>query len=98
MARTITPSPLPDKPTVESVAEFGAFIRSQRTQLRLRIDDAAALCGVSVALLSDLENGKPRSVGLDKALRVAQQLGLAVLAVPRAELPQALARLRQDKE
>ena len=95
MARTITPAPLPDRPTIDTVADFGAFVRGMRTQLGLRIDDAAALCGVSVALLSALENGKPRGVGLDKALRVAQQLGLAILAVPRGELPEALRRLEQ---
>ena len=97
MARTITPTPLPDKPTVESVAEFGAFVRSLRTQQGLRIDDAASLCGVSVALLSALENGKPRGVGLDKALQIAHQLGLALLAVPRAELPGTLARLEHEE-
>jgi transcriptional regulator with XRE-family HTH domain len=96
MARTITPSPLPSRPTIETVAEFGAFVRSMRTQLGLRIDDAAALCGVSVALLSALENGKPRGVGLDKALTIAHQLGLAILAVPRAELPEVLKRLEQN--
>jgi len=97
MARTITPQTLPEQPTIETVAEFGAFIRSMRTQLGLRIDDAAALCGVSVALLSALENGKPRSVGLDKALNIARELGLAILAVPRADLPEALHRLERDK-
>ena len=97
MARTITKTPLPEKPTIETVAEFGAFIRSLRTQQGLRIDDAASLCGVSVALLSALENGKPRSVGLDKALQIARQLGLALLAVPRAELPRKLACLEHDE-
>lgn len=97
MAGKIIPTPLPESPRVENAAEFGAFIRSLRTQHQLRIDDAAALCGVSVQLLSDLENGS-RSVGLDKALRVARQLGVAVLAVPRSELPQTLARLKGNKE
>lgn len=97
MARTITPTPLPKIPTIETVAEFGAFVRSLRTQQGLRIDDAASLCGVSVALLSALENGKPRGVGLDKALQVAHQLGLALLAVPRAELPSKLACLGHDE-
>ncbi|WP_297361466.1 helix-turn-helix domain-containing protein [Acidiferrobacter sp.] len=93
MARTITPTSFPEKPTIATVAEFGAFVRSLRTQQGLRIDDAAALCGVSVALLSALENGKPRGVGLDKALRIADQLGLALLAVPRTTLRETLARL-----
>jgi transcriptional regulator with XRE-family HTH domain len=90
MARTITPKPLPESPVTESVLEFGAFVRSMRTQLQLRIDDAAALCGVSVQLLSDLENGK-RDVGLNKAFQIARQLGLAVLVVRRTDLPQTLA-------
>ncbi len=97
MARTITPIPLPEKSTIESVAEFGAFVRSLRTQQGLRIDDAASLCGVSVALLSALENGKPRGVGLDKALQIAHQLGLALLAVPRADLRETLACLEHDE-
>ena len=89
MARTITPHPFPDSPVVDSIEAFGAFVRSLRTQQQLRIDDAAALCGVSVQLLSDLENGK-RSVGLDKALAIAQQMGLSLLAVPKSELPQTI--------
>lgn len=97
MPRKITALPLPPNPTIDSVADFGAFVRALRTRLGLRIDDAAALCGVSVALLSALENGKPRGVGLDKALNIARQLGLALVAVPRAELPEALARLERDE-
>jgi transcriptional regulator with XRE-family HTH domain len=97
MARTITPTPLPKKPTIASVAEFGAFVRSLRTRHGLRIDDAAALCGVSVALLSALENGKPRGVGLDKALRIADQLGLALLAVPQTTLRETLACLEHKE-
>ena len=96
MARKIILTPLPDSPTIESLSEFGAFVRSMRSQQQLRIDDAAALCGVSVQLLSDLENGR-RSVGLDKALMVARQLGLSILAVPSSELPQALPCIQREK-
>ena len=93
MPRKITPVPLPDSPVVDSIDTCGTFIRSLRTQQQLRIDDAAALCGVSVQLLSDLENGQ-RAVGLDKALAVAQQLGLSILAVPKAAQPQAVADIK----
>jgi transcriptional regulator with XRE-family HTH domain len=96
MARKIIPTPLPESPQVTSVNDFGAFIRSLRTQQGLRIDDAAALCGVSVALLSALENGSNRGIGLDKALQIANQLGLAILATPKANLPNALACLEPD--
>lgn len=95
MAKKITPLPLPDSPLVDSTDAFGAFVRSLRTQQQLRIDDAAALCGVSVQLLSDLENGR-RSVGLDKALAVAQQLGLCLLAIPKSELPRAIASIERQ--
>jgi len=96
VARTITPIPQPTSPTIKSLKDFGLFIRSLRTQQQLRIDDAAALCGVSVQLLSDLENGN-RAVGLDKALTVAQKLGLAILAIPHTELTRSLAQLKNNK-
>jgi transcriptional regulator with XRE-family HTH domain len=96
MAGKITHTPLPESPTVESAGEFGLFIRSLRTQHQMRIDDAAALCKVSVQLLSDLENGR-RSVGLDKALSVARSLGVAILAVPRSELPQTLSCMQKNE-
>ncbi|MGW8629718.1 HipA N-terminal domain-containing protein [Streptomyces albidoflavus] len=45
-----------------------AQIRAARRRQALHIDDAASLCGVSVDLLSRLENGKG-SVGTDKVLQ-----------------------------
>jgi transcriptional regulator with XRE-family HTH domain len=96
MARKIIPTPLPESPQIRTARDFGAFVRSLRTTQGLRIDDAAALCGVSVALLSALENGKEREVGLEKALQVAQELGLAVLATPKSDLPKALACLARN--
>jgi transcriptional regulator with XRE-family HTH domain len=95
MARKITRQPFPSSPVVDSPESFGAFIRSLRTQQQLRIDDAAALCGVSVQLLSDLENGR-RSVGLNKALAVAKQLGLSLLAIPESGLPQTIAVIKSQ--
>jgi transcriptional regulator with XRE-family HTH domain len=62
--------------------QFGEIIRKQRKKIGLRIDDAALLCGVSVALLSGLENAS-RPVGLPKALHVAHQLGVSLFAEPK---------------
>jgi transcriptional regulator with XRE-family HTH domain len=62
--------------------QFGAIVRRQRKEIGLRIDDAALLCGVSVALLSGLENAS-RPVGLPKALHIAQQLGITLYAAPK---------------
>ena len=63
---------------------IGHAVRVRRTESGLRIDDAAALCGVSVGLLSRLENGKP--VGLDKLLKVLDGLGLSLLLVTKEDL------------
>jgi transcriptional regulator with XRE-family HTH domain len=83
MARRIVPAAHPESPRIRTAADLGAFIRAQRTEQGLRIDDAAMLCGVSVALLSALENGSERGVALNKALHIAQQLGLDVLVASR---------------
>lgn len=49
------------------------------------IDQAARNCGVSVGMLSKLENGK--GVNLEHALRVLDGLGLTMLVVPKAHAP-----------
>ncbi|CAG9183738.1 hypothetical protein LMG23994_05235 [Cupriavidus pinatubonensis] len=46
------------------------------------IDQAARACGVSVGMLSKLENGK--GVNLEHVLRVLDGLGLTMLVVPKA--------------
>ncbi|MDZ5456922.1 helix-turn-helix domain-containing protein [Azohydromonas lata] len=61
---------------------LGPLVRARRKAQALRIDDAAGLLGVSVDLLSRLENGQG-SVRLDKALAVLDGLGLTLLVVPK---------------
>lgn len=61
---------------------LGPLVRQRRRSQKLRIDDTAALLGVSVDLMSRLENGQG-SVRLDKALAVLDGLGLALLVVPK---------------
>jgi transcriptional regulator with XRE-family HTH domain len=61
---------------------LGPLVRQRRRAQHLRIDDAAALLGVSVDLMSRLENGQG-SVRLDKAMAVLDGLGLALLVVPK---------------
>ena len=61
------------------------------------IDQAAKNCGVSVGMLSKLENGK--AVNLEHALRVMDGLGLTMLVVPKAHAPwleQAAAQIGED--
>ncbi|WP_420715529.1 helix-turn-helix domain-containing protein [Cupriavidus sp. D39] len=51
----------------------------------LPIDQAARACGVSVGMLSKLENGK--GVHLDYVLRTLDGLGLTMLVVPKDHVP-----------
>lgn len=64
--------------SILSLGDLGHRIRAKRKTSRLRIDDAAALCGVSVDLLSRLENGKS-GVATDRVLKVLDGLGLVML-------------------
>lgn len=66
--------------TVPDIPSLGKLVRNQRAHSGLRIDDAAALCGVSSDVLSRLENGKP--VTLDKLLLILQGLGLHLVVLP----------------
>lgn len=67
---------------IETTSDLGPAVRSRRREQSLRIDDAASLSGVSVDLLSRLENGKG-SVRLDKLLTVLDGLGLALVVGPK---------------
>lgn len=71
------------KPTIlGKPGSLGALVRQRRREQQLRIDDAASLLGVSVDLMSRLENGQG-SVRLDKAMAILDGLGLALMVVPK---------------
>lgn len=70
---------------VDSLSDLGRIIREQRRDSGLRIDDTAALCGVSVDLLSRLENGHS-GVGTARLLKVLDGLGLAMMVVDKSIL------------
>ncbi|MEJ0085778.1 MAG: helix-turn-helix domain-containing protein [Pseudomonadota bacterium] len=75
---------------VDSLKTLGSLIRAQRRESSLRIDDAAALCGVSVDLLSRLENGSS-GVSTGRVLKVLDGLGLAMIVVDKSKLRRAVA-------
>lgn len=79
---TSTPFAPPALLRVTDAGALGPAIRARRRAQSLRIDDAASLSGVSVDLLSRLENGKG-SVRLDKLLAVLDSLGLALVLGPK---------------
>jgi transcriptional regulator with XRE-family HTH domain len=77
------PSFLNSETEPKPLTELGQIIRDRRKRSGLRIDDAAALSGVSVDLLSRLENGKS-GVATDRLLKVLDALGLALAVIDKA--------------
>lgn len=76
-------APVIRRPTIlQAAPDLGPVVRERRKSQSLRIDDAAGLMGVSVDLMSRLENGQG-SVRLDKALAVLDGLGLALMVLPK---------------
>jgi transcriptional regulator with XRE-family HTH domain len=73
---------VPAVQVVKDMAELGMQVRAHRKQQRLRIDDAAALIGVSVDLFSRLENGAG-GIRTDKLLTILDNLGLAMVIAPK---------------
>jgi HTH-type transcriptional regulator/antitoxin HipB len=66
--------------------DIGLIIRQKRKEDGLTLEDAAAVCGVSYAFLSALENGK-ETVRLNKVLQVMKCLGLELDARDRSWAP-----------
>lgn len=71
---------------IRSPEDLGEIIRSKRKRDGLTLQEAAALCGVSYAFLSALENGK-ETVRLNKVLDVLECLGITLEAAPRGWEP-----------
>ena len=80
-----------------SLVALGHAVRAARVASGLRIDDAAALCGVSVDLLSRLENGRS-GVSTDRLLKVLDGLGLSMLVLDKAKLQKVLNALADRQE
>lgn len=82
--RRVVPTAFPADPLALDARSFGATLRAARTASGLTLVDAAATLGISKQTLSDLETGRA-SIGLATALRVAQGLGVGVLALTAGE-------------
>lgn len=83
MARRVVSIAFPADPQLRGPLDFGTAVRAARTGRGLSLEQAALLVGVAKQTLQDLELGTA-SVGLELALRVARELGVAVFAVPAA--------------
>ena len=68
---------------IKSPEDLGNVIRKARKSQGATQAEFAALCGVGVRFISDLENGKP-TAQLGKALQVIHCLGLEMSLQPRS--------------
>lgn len=67
-------------------AELGLIVRRERKAQKLRQAELAAVSGVGVRFIVDLEAGKP-TLQLDKVLRVVVTLGCQITITPPASKP-----------
>jgi transcriptional regulator with XRE-family HTH domain len=67
---------------ISSAEDIGRLIKQKRKDDGLTLEDAAAVCGVSYAFMSALENGK-ETVRLNKVLQVLQCLSIDLSASTR---------------
>lgn len=96
--RKVTAEPFPD-PLVRDAIAFGQAVRAARTGAGISLEAAAEALGLSKATMGDLENGKG-TVAIGTAIRVARDLGVALLVAPQAqhfEAATALQVLRSEQ-
>ena len=67
---------------ITDAVSFGQALRARRRELGYTQAYVAEVSGFSVSFISDLENGK-RTVELEKAIRLANLLGLDCSLTPR---------------
>lgn len=68
---------------IGSAEDIGLLIRAHRKNQSATQAEFAALCGVGIRFISDLENGKA-TIELGKALHVLKSLGLEIQIHPRS--------------
>ncbi len=73
-------------PTISSIRQLGAAIRTRRNEAHLTSTRAASLARVSRRLLAEIEAGKRPNVAFSAVIRILDVLGLD-LEVSRRSLP-----------
>ena len=69
---------------VDSAVQIGQLVRQRRKEAGMTLKDAAALAGVGVRFLSELERGKP-TLQLGLAISVLQLFGLELHVEQRGD-------------
>lgn len=81
MAKRIKLMPTPDLNQPLSLELLGQAIRARRTQSQLRLEDTAALCGVSKQTLMNIEHGEGSSQ-MSTILQICSGLGIKLCILP----------------
>lgn len=81
MAKRIKAVPTPDLNANVNSVLLGQAIRAKRTQSQLRLEDAAALCGVSKQTLTNIELGVGTSQ-MELVLQICSGLGIQLRILP----------------
>jgi transcriptional regulator with XRE-family HTH domain len=81
MPKKITITSTPDLKAQISAALIGRAIRAKRTQSQLRLEDAAALCGVAKQTLMNAEHGHPHTQ-ISTILQICSSLGISITILP----------------
>lgn len=68
--------------TITDAKSFGEAVRKRRKDLGYTQAFLSEFSGMSVTFISDLENGK-RTIELEKAIRLANLLGLDIVLTER---------------
>lgn len=71
----------PDLTKIVTPSLLGQAIKAKRTQSKLRLEDAAALCGVAKQTLMKIEHGQQTSQ-IDSILQICSALGIKLYIAP----------------
>lgn len=81
MPKHIKMLPTPDLNQPFTLKLLGEAIRARRTQSQLRLEDAAALCGVAKQTLMNIEHGHGSSQ-MNTILQICSGLGIKLCILP----------------
>lgn len=81
MAKRIKLSAMPDLNSNVTPELLGRAIRARRTESQLKLEDAAALCGVSKQTLSNVEQGKG-TTQISLVLQICTGIGIKLRVLP----------------
>jgi transcriptional regulator with XRE-family HTH domain len=85
MAKQIKKIETPDLKQPLTAELIGQIIKARRTQSNLRLEDAAALCGVAKDTLMKIEHGQS-TCQLGSVLQICSGLGINLYVAPWANM------------